>query len=418
MKLNFTIDASGIFYRSLYTVGNFGVKKGEKLLSSEESKGIFIRKLATDFAALIKSVENINRVIICLDSSSWRKQIPIENGGYKLNREDKKEEESNIDWESFFQITSEFTEIMGSKGYILSKIKNAEADDLLYLWSRALNKMGESVILVTGDKDLHQVIQTCENGTFTVVLDPVAQRRKIFLTKSTLENRHHIEPEDVSSIDLFNPDTWNSSSGDILENLLDKNDHFVLDPIEVATRKVLLGDNGDNVPSVVTWLDAKDPTKTRAMTETKLNKVLAVMPKMTWQSLKTGEFAESFTENVNKLVRPSFVKPYLPKDIQAKIERNIKLVVLDTETIPSEIQEAFDKKAEQITSSPIHMAREQILEGTKWWTQKKAFVPSGYSINFDGASDDSPFMIVPGELKVIAGIPNFKKDSKNSSPLF
>lgn len=394
MKLNLVIDASGIFYRSLFTVGNYGTKKGDKLLASEESKGVLMRKLATDFAALVKSVENVNRVIVCLDSSSWRKKILIDDGGYKSTR---KKDESIIDWNSFFELTAEFVEILGSKGYIISKVKDAEADDLLYFWSRELNSIGESVVLVTGDRDLHQVIQSCENGSFTVALDPVAQRRKILLTKETFDNR--TLAEDTGDVDLFNPDSWNSSSGDILENLLAKNDHQIIDPVEVATKKVILGDAGDAVPGVVTWIDKKDVTKTRSMTETKLKKVLETLPPLNWKNLKSGELIEFFTESVNAVMKMA----YEPQELQKKIERNVKLVVLDKEVIPNEIFEDFKVLAEAITSSPVHLAREQILEGTSWWSEKKTFVPKGYGMSFDDIDDDS-------SLKITG--------SKNSSALF
>ena len=99
MNLNLVIDASGIFYRSLFTIGSYGSRKNQRLLESEESKGVFMRKLATDFSALIKSVDNVNRVVVCLDSSSWRKQILIADGGYKIGR---KKDDSSVDWESFF----------------------------------------------------------------------------------------------------------------------------------------------------------------------------------------------------------------------------------------------------------------------------------------------------------------------------
>jgi|694.fasta_scaffold12674_17 5'-3' exonuclease len=407
MKLNLIIDASGIFYRSLFTIGNYGTKKDEKLLYSEDSKGIFMRKLATDFAALVKSVENVNRVIVCLDSSSWRKKIQIEDGGYKSTR---KKDESSIDWNSFFELTQEFTEILGSRGYIISKIKDAEADDLLYLWSRELNSVGESVILVTGDRDLHQVVQTCENGCFTVALDPVAQRRKIYLTKETLENRKIVEPGEV---DLFNPDSWNSSAGDILENLIAKNDHQIIDPVEVATKKVLLGDAGDAVPSVVTWIDKKDITKTRSMTETKLNKVLSSLPPLNWKKLKTGEFTDFFTESVNEVMKMNLES----SEIQQKIDRNIQLVVLDKAVIPEEIQQNFAMLAERITSSPVHIPREQILEGTQWWSERKTIVPRSYSISFDDIEEDSPFDVKTEEPKITKGI-SLPKDKGGSSALF
>ncbi len=83
MKLNLVIDASGIFYRSLFTVGNFGGTKGEKLLDNKKSQAIFMRKLASDFSTLVRSIDEPSRVIIAMDSSSWRKTIAIDDGGYK-----------------------------------------------------------------------------------------------------------------------------------------------------------------------------------------------------------------------------------------------------------------------------------------------------------------------------------------------
>lgn len=405
MKLNLVIDASGIFYRSLFTVGNYGMKKGEKLLEGEDSKGVFMRKLATDFAALVKSVENVNRVIVCLDSSSWRKKIQIEEGGYKGTR---KKDESTIDWNAFFELTAEFVEILSSKGYIISKVKEAEADDLLYLWSRKLNGLGESVILVTGDRDLHQCIQSSSNGTFTVALDPVAQRRKIILTQETFDSQKIAE---AGEVDFFDPDSWNSSPGDILENLIQKNDHLILDPMEVATKKVILGDAGDAVPGVITWIDKKDITKTRSLTESKLLKVRSMLPPITWKNLQNGKMTEFFVESVNSVMKMSFD----PIDIQKKIDRNITLVVLEDEIIPAEIQEIFAVSVEEITSSPVNMAREQILEGTRWWSEKKTFIPKGYSVSFDDIEEDSPFDIKPGGEKITSGI---KLTKGNGNALF
>jgi hypothetical protein len=57
---------------------------------------------------------------------------------------------------------------------------------------------------------------------------------------------------------------------------LDKNDSAVIDPIAVATKKVLLGDAGDAVPGVVSWLvpDKNDPNEMiiRSLTDGKMTK--------------------------------------------------------------------------------------------------------------------------------------------------
>lgn len=403
MKLNLVIDASGIFYRSLFTVGNYGTKKGQRLLESEDSKGVFMRKLATDFAALVKSVENVNRVIVCLDSQSWRKKIQIDGGGYKISR---KKDESTIDWNSFYEITNEFIEIIQSKGYIMSKVKEAEADDLLFLWSRRLNDMGESVVLVTGDRDLHQCIQQHENGTFTVVLDPVSQRRRIILTQETFDTRNTSAEE----YDIFNPDSWNSGVGDILELLLSKNDNVIIRAEDVATKKVILGDAGDSVPGLITWIDKKDVTKTRSMTENKLQKVLATLSPVTWKNLQDGTMTEFFTDSVNAVMKMSLKK----EEVQSKIDRNILLVVLSTEIIPSEIQKGFDILSADITNSPVNMPRELILEGTRWWNDKKSFVPVSYDIKMEIDDEYS------GELgkPVTSGIKINRGTGTNSTSLF
>jgi hypothetical protein len=270
---------------------------------------------------------------------------------------------------------------------LLSKVKDAEADDLLYLWSKKLNAAGEAVVLITGDKDLHQVVNLHENGAWTVALDPVAQRRKVYLTQETQNCSHDtIEPGEV---DFFNPDSWNSAPGDILFSLLDKNDVQVIDPVEVATRKVLLGDNGDAVPGIATWKDAKDETKIRSLTDAKLKKVLEPLPPLTWQNLRRGEHIEELTKSLNDVTKLS----YTPEEIQKKIERNVTLVVLHEDIIPLEIQETFASLFEEVASSPVRLARNVILEGTKWWTEKTPFVPKGYEMSFEGTEEKplSPF---------------------------
>jgi 5'-3' exonuclease len=393
MKINFVVDASGIFYRSLFTIGSFGSRKGERLLESDESKGIFMRKLATDFSALVKSVDNLSRVIVCLDSTSWRKQIEIEEGGYKISRE-KGRDDINVNWDAFFELTREFAEILTLRGYVISKVKDAEADDLLFLWARKLNSVGESVIMVTGDKDLHQVVDVHPNGSWTVALDPVVERRKVFLTKEAKELSHVSEE---SEVDIFNPDSWLSTPGDFLTALLSKNDEKIIDPVKVATYKVILGDNGDSVPSIFTWKDSKDETKIRSITENKLEKALSNLPPLTWKDLREGKLIPELTSAVNIVTKMN----YSPEETERKIKRNIQLVVLHEDIIPQDIQTNFNFFFEKITSSPIHLTREAILEGTKWWS-KKVFVPKSYEVSFDG--------IIEEEIEVIS-----KKDPSDDA---
>ena len=375
MNLNVVIDASGMFYRSLFTVGNFGGAKGEKLLDNAKSQGIFIRKLATDFSSTVRDTDNPSRVVICLDSSSWRKKIEIEDGKYKDGREEKKQD-SPINWKNFYELTDKFAEILSRKGYLISRIPGAEADDLLYLWSRKLNNDGENVILVTGDRDLLQTVQHCPNGTWTISLDPVNKRKKISLTQQTYENKGTVTE---SAADIFSPDTW-ASSDDVLDKLLGGYELNIIDTAKFTATKVILGDGGDAVPGIVNWPDKKEPEKTRSMTESNYQKMLVAIPELvdiTWQELNEGKFANE----ISKFMADLRTIEVDPERVKSNMSRNCTLMVLDDSIIPQDIQDSFIAAHKDSPVSIALVGRDSILNGTEWLsTDKTAYVPKSYDL--------------------------------------
>ena len=375
MKLNVVIDASGMFYRSLFTVGNYGAAKGEKLLDTKKSQGIFMRKLATDFTSLIRDIENPARVIVCLDASSWRKSILIEEGGYKNDREEKKQK-SPINWSVFYEMIDKFATILGQKGYIISKLPGAEADDLLYLWSRKLNSEGENVILITGDRDLLQTVCRNSNASWTISLDPVNKRRKVSLTKETYESIGNVGS---SEPDLFNPMTW-SSPDDVLEKLISGYELNIVNPVYVALKKVILGDGGDTVPSVITWPDKKEPEKIRTMTESNFSKIEQIAPGIvnsSWEELVEGKYLEEISSTIEDIK-----KIKVDRDVVLKnIERNAKLVVLSEKVIPEQIQINFKSVHHNTPELVAITNRDSILTGTEWWSNDKtSSVPKTYDL--------------------------------------
>lgn len=376
MKLNIVIDASSIFYRTLFTVGNYEVKKGEKLLDSKKTQGIFMRKLATDFSALVRNIEEPDsRVIICLDSSSWRKSIEIEDSGYKLDRKDKKEE-SPINWTAFYQLTDNFSNILSQKGYVFSRIPGAEADDLLFFWSKKLNNLGENVILVTGDRDLLQCLSKHDNGSWTIALDPIISRKKISLSQETLN--YSLEESDTAA-SIFDPSSWNSST-DVLDKIVKSHDINIVDTEKLRTMKVVIGDPGDSVPSVVTWRDKKDPEKIRTMTENNYSKIVAAYPDLettSWKELRKGKFVEEISSVMEKLKKIEVDREIVKRNL----ERNCKLVILSTETIPEQIVDGFKAVHDTVPDISPVTSRDGILSGTEWWTSdKNSFVPKSFDL--------------------------------------
>jgi 5'-3' exonuclease len=374
MKLNLVIDASGIFYRTLFTVGNYGAKKGQKLLDDRKSQGVFMRKLATDFSSLVRNMEENSRVIICMDSSSWRKTVEIEDGGYKSSRKEKKED-TPVNWTAFFELTENFCKILSQKGYIISRIPGAEADDLLFFWSRKLNGMKENVVLITGDRDLLQCLGKHKNGSWTIALDPVLNRKKISLTQDTYDYKL----EENSVADIFNPDSWNTST-DVLDKIVKTHEINVVDTRKLALMKVIMGDGGDDVPSVVSWRDKKDPEKIRTMTESNYSKIIAAHPiieSSNWKEVRDGKFVEEISSVMETLKKIEVDREIVRKNLL----RNATLVILSTETIPGEILTNFKELHSEIPDVLPVTSRDGILDGTEWWTSDKAdFVPKSFDL--------------------------------------
>jgi len=374
MKLNLVIDASGIFYRTLFTVGNYGAKKGQKLLDDRKSQGVFMRKLATDFSSLVRGLDENCRVIICMDSSSWRKSVEIEDGGYKSSRKEKKEE-SPVNWTAFFELTDNFCKILSQKGYVVSRVPGAEADDLLFFWSRRLNSMKENVVLITGDRDLLQCLGKHDNGSWTIALDPVLNRKKISLTQETLDYRL----EENSSADIFNPDSWSTPS-DVLDKIVKTHELNIVDTRKLTVMKVIMGDGGDDVPSAVSWRDKKDPEKIRTMTESNYSKIIAAYPEIensNWKEVSEGKFVEEISS-----VMSSLKKIDVDRDVvKNNLARNAKLVILSNETIPSQIFDNFKSLHTEVPDILPVTSRDGILDGSEWWTSDKTdFVPKSFDL--------------------------------------
>lgn len=367
MKLNLVIDISGLFYRSLFTVGNFGSKG--KLLSTEQSQGIFMRKLATDISSFIKSVDNLNRVIFTVDSNSWRKKVFIEEGGYKSTRI----KTDTVDWDAFFILCDKLVERLRKRGYTVLKQDNAEADDLLYLTSRKLNTEGECVILGTGDKDMHQTAQLLNNGAWTIILDPVNGRRKVTFTeeiKNLLSTK-----KDPKDFDIFGDGTLDSI--DLLKNIVVKETINIIDVNRAAIEKVITGDKGDAVPSVITWKkkekeNAKAPQELGRITPTQYNKAIEGHEYITWQNLRDGKDLG----NLLSALRTVTKQETADNIILERLKRNVILTILDEETIPKEIQIEFNNTLFEGTA--IYSSRDQILEDSEYI--KTNIVPKSYDL--------------------------------------
>lgn len=356
MAVNLVFDGNYLFYKTLFIFGSYS--KGAKVLSTKRDQEMFIRKIATDMTHAIRTFGNPNKVIFTIDSRSWRKEIEIEEGGYKSNRE---KDESVIDWDSFYKCMNEFGDVLKNKGFIVSREDRAEGDDLMYLWADRLYKEGQDSIIITGDKDLTQCIKFNEKN-FIIVYNPNSKMRKL-VTPTGFSK--WVKTEEY---DLFDASTFMNRSKDLIVEAMSSVIIEEIDPDYLIFEKVVTGDAGDAVPPVWSW---ENKGKTYRITPAKTSRIYEVM-----QSVKKIDDIYNLPERSMEVANGinSACKQIAPVDvIKKRLERNLKLVYLDTRVIPADIQNAFTKSYEisqtenkELGAQSYDMAH--ILEGTRFVT--------------------------------------------------
>jgi hypothetical protein len=321
-----------------------------------------------DVSSVIRHI-NPSRVIFALDSRSWRKDIPIdENEGYKGNRVKSK----NINWDNIYKIMSDFADIMETNGFIVSKVDNAEADDLIALWSEEIiNNQNQHAILISADEDVRQLVKTRDyrkdssspgKKAFSVVYNPFTMGRnstkKLFVPKDFaewLDDSGDFGDIFDRAIDVDKEDFNRIIAADVKMEKVDGR--------EIALRKIFCGDDGDNVPAIFSWIN--DKGKEVRITPSKFHKILDSLGAKDYMSLYQDD---KMKELYDQLVEVSGKKPtFKMKD---RFDRQTKLVVLDPDIFPREIVSKFRETVKEGIAKPqVHPQSwnmNSMLEGTKY----------------------------------------------------
>jgi 5'-3' exonuclease len=377
---NVVIDMNNMLFRSLFVLGGFGAKS--YTFDSEAETDELMRKLAMDMSFLIRLI-NPSRVIFAKDSKSWRKGINIEeNEGYKGTRT----KSAHLNWDNIFRILDEFLEICEDNGMITTQIESAEADDIMALWrDELLFNQQQHVVLISGDEDIRQLvamnITDDKKKIFSTIFNPFMQgknaARKLYVTE-----RHFNDWMNETDV----ADIWNMNAAiDV-----DKGDFKRIRDTEkirveetngnmIAIRKVFCGDDGDNIPSIYTWIakekNGDDKIDSRTGEPKKVRLTKAPFEKI-FESLKNspGEVIDHMDlmdkkdkifQGIQKVAKhkPSF-------DITQRLRRQIELVVLDKNLFPKSIVDTFDETKEEQILKPRpeigNMNLNTMLQGTRY----------------------------------------------------
>ena len=364
MSLSLVFDGNYFFYKTLYAFG--GYSGGKKLLDDKKDQAMLMRKVATDFAHAIRIFGNPNRIVFTIDSHSWRKDVLIEEGSYKSNRE---HDVSAVNWDAFYKCMNEFGAILHNKGLICSREPRAEGDDLMHLWSNELFENGEDTVIITGDKDMYQCVKS--NGTnFVIVYNPNSKIRKIVAPigfEKWLRNGDY---------DLFDASTYMNGSKDLIAEAINTIPIQEIDPEYVIFEKVLVGDGGDTVPSICTWQSTNKNGKVIN------NKISEKMAARIYEIINHTKYVSDIKELPSRAKEiatgiTSVSKQTLTAElVKSRLERNLKLVCLDNEIIPTDIQSSFIKSYNETIVKTLPAAKydlNYLLAGTNYLSNGKTF---------------------------------------------
>ena len=380
-----------------------------KMMEDEESRANLMRKLAIDLASEVRKMRDfIDKVVVTVDARSWRKDL-FPQAEYKGTRK----QDSKIDWSGVYGIYEEFQAILQKHGVIVHRIDGAEADDVLFGWSSYLNNKGKNCIIWTGDRDLIQLVNySIPNDAYTLWYSSAHKSLYAFESFEEVINKK----EEVNNDDmLFNMSSYKGLSQESRHALKTWmiNNKVKLTEVncdEFLFKKILVGDSGDNIPSVITWQKAMKNGKLRtySITDRMADKIFAQFTKENDAFVVDSLFVRSELERMAEIVYRVVGKESV-EIITNKIFNNMSLMMLHTRIIPEPIQNEIYKAVEKEFTLLDRMDvskltnKDKILENTKWLDIQKSRKADIFS-NLD--SEDNK----PKKLKLI--------DKNNNNKLF
>lgn len=292
--MNILFDGNYLFHRNFSIFSNYYKEPMEEVLEDKEKQQVLIRKCVTDLCYTVRKFKDIKRVAFVIDSSSWRYTL-YDDYKYALTRV------REPFYKYFLLVLDMFEELLRKRGLIVSRVKGAEGDDLLYVWSLYFGYcLDEELVIITGDSDIRQIIN--------------------------------------KNVSLFNNNSKNLKLYCIPEKEIFWNDYLETDvqvvptkSFEVLLYKVIMGDTSDNIPKlksgfgqkafekfiefitpyqapenvdIVTmaqWIAGRFAEFTKVPEEEVLGKILFNL-KMTWLNLSVYNSVDYPTENGKSLL--------------------------------------------------------------------------------------------------------------------
>lgn len=364
--INICIDGNYVFHKILGSILSVN-KYSKDFLSIEEDRNIFMQKIIADLSYSLNQIPNLNKVVFCIDSKSWRKNFKISRGVYKENRK----YDERVNWEIFFNLMDEFEGFLEENGFIFSKVTGAEADDLLWAWSDYFKNKEDSIIIISGDKDIYQLVSYSENKWINVWTNNLKNNK--FIVDLNWKIEEETEEKELSVFDVNPMLDLNNSK---LIRLISSCAVEKINPKEFIFKKVLFGDRRDNIPGVF-------PHKTKNgkdinIGESKAQKIWDFYFQSPWEKYSLEEIwdSEDFFEWISevslKVLNQSENRENKEK-FKQYYKENIKLLWLNKKTIPEDLIKniySHIEEKENKQKPKLIINKNQLIEKSNWGDSK------------------------------------------------
>ena len=233
ISMNLVLDGNYVLYRSVFILQKLKTLYGdlETLLLSDYNK--------------ISNAYPFHLIYFVSDSKrSWRKDIYPEYKG-------KRKKDLDIDWEFVFDTFDKFKEsIKHRHNCLLYQIDPFEGDDLIAHIVCETNKEGGSNLILSNDGDIHQLLKFSTTDNYiNMMYNHKFQDEKLFVPQNYSIFLKHIE--DTTEGDIFDLNDANIDFMNYFDKITSKAKIVSVNPEESYFRKLVAGDDGDNILSVV-----------------------------------------------------------------------------------------------------------------------------------------------------------------------
>ena len=232
IRFNLICDGNYLLYRAVFILHKLKTLYGdlETLLLNDYNK------LTHEYP--------YNLIYFVSDSKkSWRKNLYPEYKG-------KRKKEEKIDWEFVFDTFDKFKEnIKHRHNCLLYQIDPFEGDDIIAHIVHETNKEGTSNLIISNDGDIHQMLKfSVADNYINLMYNHKFQNEVLFVPKNYSIFLKHIEDTTVGDIFDMNDDI---DFVNYFDKITSRAKIKQVDPEESYFKKLVSGDTGDNVLSVV-----------------------------------------------------------------------------------------------------------------------------------------------------------------------